>query len=312
MATSANWRLDPFTNEYLYKGITDEVRTVGFDFELARYGFRLDEAPRIFASGDSLTVVENVTGGATWTEISSSIAPSAGDYRLDKTFDTGFVEFNSADNGKSFLVTYSGKGSITNFNNLQNAIETFSPLEMEGDLSTVGDASIGGDLTVTGNAILNDTLTATSLVGTVIAYAGSGTPTGWLFCDGSAYDTTIYARLFAVIGYIYGGSTGGDFNIPDYRGEFLRGLDDGKGTDPDSGARTDRGDGITGDAVGTQQAGAFETHTHGVTFTGSSASLNISGAGSVTPAGSQETDSTGGNETRPTNIYVRYLINSGV
>nr|NIM17914.1 hypothetical protein [Candidatus Aminicenantes bacterium]NIM84515.1 hypothetical protein [Candidatus Aminicenantes bacterium]NIN24040.1 hypothetical protein [Candidatus Aminicenantes bacterium]NIN47750.1 hypothetical protein [Candidatus Aminicenantes bacterium]NIN90684.1 hypothetical protein [Candidatus Aminicenantes bacterium] len=75
-------------------------------------------------------------------------------------------------------------------------------------------------------------------VGTVVAYAGKvgnsisnpSSPTtnieamGWMFCDGRELDIAQYPELYAVIGTIYGGYRDGrTFNIPDYRGQFLRG-----------------------------------------------------------------------------------------
>ena len=122
MPTDANWRLDPFTDSFIFETITDEVQQVNLDAELGRYGFRLNEAPRIRAAGtDTLTVVENITGGATWTEVTN--APSAGEYRVDKTYDQGFVEFHSADAGKNFAIDYQGKGSIVQYQRIRNAIE---------------------------------------------------------------------------------------------------------------------------------------------------------------------------------------------
>jgi len=59
--------------------------------------------------------------------------------------------------------------------------------------------------------------------GLIMDYAGSSTPTGWLLCDGSAYDTTTYASLFAAIGYTWG-SSGGNFKVPDLRGVMTLGA----------------------------------------------------------------------------------------
>jgi microcystin-dependent protein len=51
---------------------------------------------------------------------------------------------------------------------------------------------------------------------------------GWLKCNGAAVSRSTYAVLFAAIGTLYGAGDGTTtFNLPDYRGEFLRGLDDG-------------------------------------------------------------------------------------
>ena len=48
-------------------------------------------------------------------------------------------------------------------------------------------------------------------------------PTNWLICDGSSRDTTAYAKLFAVIGYTYGGS-GANFNLPPCTNRFPMGA----------------------------------------------------------------------------------------
>jgi microcystin-dependent protein len=52
--------------------------------------------------------------------------------------------------------------------------------------------------------------------GTIEMFAGApgNIPSGYLLCDGSALSTTTYARLFAAIGYTWGGA-GASFNLPD-------------------------------------------------------------------------------------------------
>lgn len=67
-------------------------------------------------------------------------------------------------------------------------------------------------------------------VGTVMHYAAAAVPIGWLKCDGALVSKNAFPHLFAKIGYTYGGS-GNDFRLPDLRGEFLRGWDDGRGVD---------------------------------------------------------------------------------
>ncbi|HCA7333183.1 TPA: tail fiber protein [Klebsiella pneumoniae] len=62
--------------------------------------------------------------------------------------------------------------------------------------------------------------------------ARSTAPSGWLKANGEAVSRTIYAALFEAIGTTFGigdGST--TFNLPDLRGEFIRGWDDGRGID---------------------------------------------------------------------------------
>src|SRR5580692_10411038 len=75
--------------------------------------------------------------------------------------------------------------------------------------------------------------------GAVMAFAGASAPEGWLVCDGSAVSRTQYATLFAAIGTAHGSGDGTTtFQLPDYRGRFLRGVDDGQGRDPDAATRT--------------------------------------------------------------------------
>ena len=60
--------------------------------------------------------------------------------------------------------------------------------------------------------------------GCVEAYAGSGSPTGYLLCNGSAVSRTTYASLYAAIGTTYGSGNGSTtFNVPDLRAYFIMG-----------------------------------------------------------------------------------------
>ena len=60
--------------------------------------------------------------------------------------------------------------------------------------------------------------------GCVQAFAGSSTPSGWLFCDGSAVSRITYADLFSVIGTTYGAGDGTDtFNLPNLTDKFIQG-----------------------------------------------------------------------------------------
>lgn len=89
-------------------------------------------------------------------------------------------------------------------------------------------------------------------VGAVMHYPVNSIPAGWLKANGAAVSRATYAGLFAVIGTTYGAGDGSTtFNLPDLRGEFLRGLDDGRGID-------------AGRAVGSAQAGQMPAHTHTV------------------------------------------------
>ena len=60
-------------------------------------------------------------------------------------------------------------------------------------------------------------------IGTVLSYAGSTTPKGYLVCDGQSVAVADYPDLYAVIGNTYGGDTA-SFNVPDYRETTLVGI----------------------------------------------------------------------------------------
>ena len=66
--------------------------------------------------------------------------------------------------------------------------------------------------------------------GTVQYFANITSPRGYLECNGQSVSATTYPELFTAIGYTYGGA-GASFNVPDLRGEFIRGYDNGRGAD---------------------------------------------------------------------------------
>ena len=61
--------------------------------------------------------------------------------------------------------------------------------------------------------------------GSIIPFAGSSIPTGYLLCNGAVVSRTTYANLFKVIGTTYGAGDGSTtFNLPDLRDRFLEGA----------------------------------------------------------------------------------------
>lgn len=84
----------------------------------------------------------------------------------------------------------------------------------------------------------------------VAYFARSTAPAGWLKANGAAVSRIAYADLFAAIGTTYGAGDGfNTFNLPDLRGEFLRGWSDGRGID-------------VGRGMGSAQGHAIELHNH--------------------------------------------------
>lgn len=152
----------------------------------------------------------------------------------------------------------------------------------------------------------------TNPVGTVLTFAGSSAPTGYVAADGSSLARAgTYAALFAVIGTTYGGS-GSNFNLPDYRGLFLRGV----GTNAT--ALQSNGGAVAGAALGTLQSDQMQGHLHPLPTSTSalSGTSYASGGGSLIQSqvsGSPGSDGTNGTprtgaETRPANLSVLYCI----
>ena len=164
--------------------------------------------------------------------------------------------------------------------------------------------------------------------GSVHVMATTTAPSGYLKCNGAAVSRTTYADLFAIIGTTWGEGDGSStFNVPDLRGEFVRGWDNGKGTD-------------SGRSFASSQSSQNAQHNHTATTTitdpghkhttsvdnsklfpaAGGESISFGGAGSY-PArtftmntnttgitAATTTANQGGSEARPRNIAMMYVI----
>lgn len=65
---------------------------------------------------------------------------------------------------------------------------------------------------------------------TLVPFAGTSAPTGWLICDGSSLLRANYPTLFGAIGTNYGSVDGTHFNLPDMRGRIPVGREAMGGT----------------------------------------------------------------------------------
>ncbi|MFC1767885.1 phage tail protein [Candidatus Margulisiibacteriota bacterium] len=161
-------------------------------------------------------------------------------------------------------------------------------------------------------------------IGTILPFAGSAgnIPTNYVSCEGQLLNQTEYNELYVALGSgtIYG-TSGSDFYVPDYRGQFLRGWDNGKGDDPDVADRTnpDGGAGVVGDIIGSRQGDAFQGHVHTyVRYQGNPSGWELDQAGNnsfnlpINTTGPVNDGTHGAPrvtyETRPKNVYVMYIM----
>jgi microcystin-dependent protein len=147
-------------------------------------------------------------------------------------------------------------------------------------------------------------------------------PAGWLLCDGSFVLCTDLPDLFAAIGFAHGETADQlNFALPDYRGLFLRGVSGSSDADPDAANRMPMGNagGNTGNAVGSVQWFETLSHQHSVGEGVGDSTTMVLGGGTTNRLASFATDQwngpgqlwtghRGGNETRPKNAYVNFLI----
>lgn len=168
--------------------------------------------------------------------------------------------------------------------------------------------------------------------GMIVPFGGpvENIPAGWMLCDGTAVSRTEYSNLYNAIGVSWGTGDGTTtFNLPDLRGMFLRGVSGESGIDPDADNRvplTDNG-GNSGNNVGSYQEDAIRnitgTFTSGSMWPGGNAGF-VSNVEILGMGGGQDGDGWDsrlarytfdasavvpvGNDNRPRNVYVNYII----
>ena len=109
-------------------------------------------------------------------------------------------------------------------------------------------------------------------------------PPGWLECNGQS--TSGYSALAALIGAY----------VPDLRGEFIRGLDNGRGVD-------------SGRGILTAQEDAFEAHSHSIALGNGGDLGGFANASYNSGHTTYNTDNAGNStETRPRNVALMYII----
>ena len=159
---------------------------------------------------------------------------------------------------------------------------------------------------------LQDAINATRPVpvGAVFYMSASTVPYGYLEANGQAVSRATYAALWAYLGSPNTGNGSTTFNVPDLRGEFVRGWDNGRGVD-------------TNRQLGSVQYSQNQEHNHGMpgddqlTFANNYGGWTASNRGSF-PYDARSsyggggsiwnTTTEGGNESRPRNVALMPII----
>ncbi|MES1979720.1 MAG: phage tail fiber protein [Pseudomonadota bacterium] len=201
--------------------------------------------------------------------------------------------------------------AATNAGNSATAAATSATNAASSATAAAGSAtSASGSATAAGTSATNAASSAAAAaasaasvvgvpVGGVVYIGASSAPSGFLKANGAAVSRSTYSALFAVIGITFGAGDGSTtFNLPDLRGEFVRGLDDGRGVD-------------TSRVLGSAQADGMKTHTHGMSGAiqdDGGVAYNISGGARGSAVNTTGNNSGAISETRPRNIALLAVI----
>lgn len=141
-------------------------------------------------------------------------------------------------------------------------------------------------------------------VGVPVPWPSATPPTGWLKCNGAAFSAEEYPELAKVYP---------TNKLPDLRGEFIRGWDDGRGVDAGRAIMTTQEDAIqniTGEVGFIQYFG--ETHHYGALFPGGAQNITKVDPGGDARAQSVFFDASRSvrtaSENRPRNIAFNYIV----
>lgn len=328
--------LNSLTNASVYLGITvDDGNSSTTDLEIAPRqqlvsgAFSLRARVAETVAGGAVTGTMMADGAVSTNQISAGAVNNA---KLGDNSVTTIKISNASINSDKLADTSVTTAKIVNSSVTSDKI-------LDGGIATadIADSAINGakilDATITGADIAANTITTGNLaassvdlgklvasvqqalcpVGTISAYAGDTAPDGWLICNGNSISRTTYSSLFNVVGVRFGSPDSTNFKLPDFRGRFLRGRDNGAGRDEDRASRAAMSaGGATGDAVGSIQDDQFRSHKHSVTRDsfGSVDNLSLTGTNGSDEdySDSPGTGYAGGNETRPENANVNYII----
>lgn len=246
----------------------------------------------------------------------STFTGASGEVTVDTDKKVAVVHDGTTPGGNPLLSAAAGAVGTTNI--ADNAV-TSNKIATDAVTATQIAADAVGTSELAANAVtvaklgsdVTSLISSTVPPGLVASFAASSAPTGWLKANGAAVSRTTYAALFSAIGTTFGAGNGSTtFNVPDLRGEFIRGWDDGRGADG-------------GRSFGSFQADAFQGHFHNIigrTNYNSGGSYGPTGSGANNPtvdltnsATTIETDSTYGtarvaSETRPRNVALLHCI----
>ncbi|WP_350316417.1 tail fiber protein [Pectobacterium aroidearum] len=206
---------------------------------------------------------------------------------------------------------------LTNKGDKKGSFNSLRPFDINlatGELTAGHNVNVVGAITEKGQRIYSPNNKPTSadvgaisindLAGIPLPFPGAVAPTGWLKCNGQSFDKSRYPILASR--YPSG-------VLPDLRGEFVRGWDDGRGADASRALLSAQGDAIRNivgtigqlnDRVNTTEtAGVFDANK----YTGAHSGLTGGNGGRIATFDASKVVPTAA-ENRPRNIAFNYIV----
>jgi hypothetical protein len=221
------------------------------------YQADFDEAQSIFApalsawntcnsmASNSVQILPTITPDDRTVDIKIKYSGPAGSVKLQGVPTENFTCLTSGSDATAVVLPYTLSTSLTNVHCVRSApaavvrdgtnyakleratitvqtagdnLQLFFPEVWVPELPEAEAARIRADI---------QTLQKMIPTGTVFAFVGKTPPPGWVLCDGSTVSRIgEYAQIFAIVGETYGRGDGSTtFQLPDFRGRFLRGAD---------------------------------------------------------------------------------------
>ena len=290
----------------------------------------LDAIDALFDAGPALKVTRGGTGATTASAartnlgLGSIATQAANNVAITGGSITGITDIAIADGGTgastaSAARTNLGLGGLA----VLNAVGASEITDGAVGTAEIADGAVTtakvADGAITSAKLAAGAVPSSVPAGSVMPYAGSAEPSGWLFCFGQNVSRTTYAALFAVVGTTYGVGDGSTtFGLPDIRGRVVAGQDNMGGTSANR--LTNQTGGLDGDVLGatggaethTLTTAQMPAHTHSVGNTLLSGSTgNLSNTNPNRDVGTTTSGSTGGggahNNVQPT-IILNYII----
>ena len=168
----------------------------------------------VTSTGAELNILDGVTASTTELNILDGVTSTAAELNILDGVTASTTELNIL-NGVT--------ASTAELNILDGVTATAAELNYVDGVTSAIQAQLDALTAATASAVP---------AGAVNSFAMSAVPTGWLSCNGSLVSRTTYSGLFSAVGTTYGAGDGSTtFALPDLRGEFIRGFDDGRGVD---------------------------------------------------------------------------------